>query len=140
MPHTTQTYLDYLSLIQQKGISFETPASQSIDLGGGEHLDILGPVKQYEDLNNSSVVFRLVSGQISFLLAGDMEQEAEADLAAAKDLKSTILKVGHHGSSTSSSAAFLAEVKPSAAVISVGEGNSYALVLMSIARICVGLL
>ena len=90
------------------------------------HLDILGPVKQYEDLNNTSVVARLVSGQISFLLAGDMEQEAEADLAAANDLKSTILKVGHHhGSSTSSGAAFLAEVKPSTAVISVGEGNSY---------------
>lgn len=123
--HTTQTYIDYLSLIRQKNIPFETPSGQSIGLGEGARLDVLGPVREYEDLNNSSVVTRLVVGQVSFLLTGDMQQDAEADLVAVKDLKSTILKVGHHGSSTSTSAAFLAEVNPEAAVISVGEGNSY---------------
>lgn len=124
-PHTSQTYMNYLSLIQQKGIQFEGPNGQHIELGVGTSLEILGPVKVYDDLNNNSVVAKLTCGSVSFLLTGDMEETAELDLVAAKDLKATVLKVGHHGSSTSTSDAFLAEVSPSAAVISVGEGNSY---------------
>lgn len=66
------------------------------------------------------------AGDRSFLFTGDMEKKAEKDLiAAGADLSADVLKVGHHGASTSSTADFLAEVDPVCSVISVGEGNSY---------------
>jgi len=125
VPHSSQIYLDYLTLIEQQGIAFEQPDNQSIDLGGDVRLEILGPVKQYRDLNNSSVVARLVAGKTSVLFTGDMEQAAETDLLDRWDLQATILKVGHHGSDTSSGSEFLQEVDPELAVISVGAQNSY---------------
>ncbi len=125
VPHTSQIYLDYLTLIEQQDIAFEQPDKQSIDLGGEVRLEILGPVKQYRDLNNSSVVARLVAGKTSVLFTGDMEQAAETDLLARWDLQATILKVGHHGSDTSTGSEFLREVAPELAVISVGAKNSY---------------
>jgi competence protein ComEC len=78
------------------------------------------------DANNNSVVVRLVVGQVSFLLAGDIEEAAEGVLVASgQELTSTVLKVPHHGSSTSSSAAFLKAVNPELVVISVGADNRF---------------
>jgi competence protein ComEC len=78
------------------------------------------------DSNNNSLVLRLSYGEISFLLTGDIEEEAERYLArAARSLQSDVLKVGHHGSNSSTTAAFLRAVKPRWAVISAGEGNQY---------------
>ena len=95
-------------------------------LGDGVTLTILGPVADYDDLNLTSVVCRVDAGDRSFLFTGDMEKKAENDLiAAGADLSADVLKVGHHGASTSSTADFLAEVDPVCSVISVGEGNSY---------------
>lgn len=89
-------------------------------------LTILGPVADYDDLNLTSVVCRVDASDRSFLFTGDMEKKAENDLiAAGADLSADVLKVGHHGASTSSTADFLAEVDPVCSVISVGEGNSY---------------
>lgn len=122
--HTTQTYINYLTVVDQKDIPFDVPSGQVIDLGGAR-LEILGPVRSYSDLNNSSVVAKLTHGSISFLFTGDMEADAESDLIAKRDVAATILKAGHHGSSTSSSAAFLAKVKPKVAVMSLGAGNTY---------------
>ena len=93
---------------------------------GEATVTVLGPLKDYEDPNNTSIVLRIVYGQTSFLFTGDMESVAEGDLLdAGVALKSTLLKVGHHGSSSSTSYRFLREVAPSYAVISVGKGNSY---------------
>lgn len=79
-----------------------------------------------DDLNNNSVVLRLVYGQVSFLFTGDAQQDAEARMIAdGFPLKADILKVGHHGSHTSSSEAFLAQVKPVVAIYSAGAGNTY---------------
>ena len=89
-------------------------------------LTILGPVAEYDDLNLTSVVCRVDAGDRSFLFTGDMEKQAEQDLIrAGADLSTDVLKVGHHGANTSSTAAFLEEVNPVCSVISVGEGNSY---------------
>lgn len=89
-------------------------------------MTILGPLKEYEDQNNMFIVLRVVYGETSFLFAGDIKWEAEHDLINAEyDLKSTVLKVAHHGSETSTSYVFLQEVMPQYAVISVGEGNAY---------------
>jgi competence protein ComEC len=80
------------------------------------------------DSNNSSIVLRLDYGQTSLLLAGDAQQEAEAEmLTAGLPLGADVLKVGHHGSNGSSSAQFLQTVAPRTAVIQVGAGNTYGL-------------
>ena len=87
---------------------------------------MLAPVQSYDDNNNNSIVLRLDYGDNSFLFTGDAESQAEADiLASGADVEADVLKVGHHGSSTSTSDEFLAAVSPEYAVISCGEGNSY---------------
>ena len=78
------------------------------------------------DDNNNAIVLRLDYGETSFLLTGDAEVEAEeAMLAAGLPLRADVLKIGHHGSNGSSSAAFLAAVQPQLAVIQVGADNSF---------------
>lgn len=79
------------------------------------------------DINNTSVVLKLTYGNCGALLEGDAQQEAEASMLAQQSslLPSPILKVSHHGSSTSSTLPFLAAVRPKAAIISVGAGNPY---------------
>lgn len=86
-------------------------------------LAILTGNEEWKDLNNYSVVTRLDCGEIEFLFMGDAEKEVEEILTG--DISAEILKVGHHGSASSSSAEFLARVNPEVAVISVGEGNRY---------------
>ena len=90
-------------------------------------MTILGPLAEYEETNNTSLVLRVDFDETAFLFTGDMERIAEADLLeySAGELWATVLKVGHHGSSTSSSYPFLREVLPTYAVISCGTGNSY---------------
>lgn len=109
-------------------------AGDSIDLGKGARLEILGPQEKAHylpdgksDANNDSIVARLVYKEFSMLFTGDMEkiEEEEVLLSQRNKLKATVLKVGHHGSVTSSTSAFLREVRPKAAVISVGLGNEY---------------
>lgn len=93
---------------------------------GEAAVTVLGPQKEYTDTNNTSIVLRVDFGETSFLFTGDAERVAEADmLEAGCDLKADVLKVGHHGSSTSTSYPFLREVMPEYAVISTGENNDY---------------
>ncbi|MGQ9765966.1 MAG: ComEC/Rec2 family competence protein [Anaerolineae bacterium] len=78
------------------------------------------------DDNNNAIVLRLDFGRFSVLLTGDAEREAEeALIAAGLPLHADVLKVGHHGSNGSTSAAFIAAVQPRLAVISVGQGNPF---------------
>ena len=78
------------------------------------------------DTNNNSVVLRLVWDEVSFLLTGDIYEEAEREiLYRGYKLDSTVLKVAHHGSDTSTSSHFLAAVDPQVAVISVGKDNPF---------------
>lgn len=93
---------------------------------GEMNIEVIAPLKIYEESNNNSIVLRAVYGDISFLFTGDCEYEAEKDiLASGKNIKSTILKVAHHGSKTSTSEEFLNSVSPEIAVISVGDKNKY---------------
>lgn len=67
-------------------------------------MTVLGPRRDYDDTNNTSIVLRVDFGETSFLFTGDMERDAEADLLSdGCDVSCTVLKVGHHGSSTSTS-------------------------------------
>ena len=80
----------------------------------------------WDDVNNYSAVIRLSYGETSFLFTGDAEADSEElILDAGYDLSADVLKVGHHGSSTSTSEPFLAAVDPRWAVISCGKDNSY---------------
>ncbi len=126
--HTTKTFEKYLTLIDEKDITFtEGRAGMRRELGGGAALEILHPVSpSSRHLNNASIVARLTFGETAFLFAGDAEEEAEAEmLQHSAKLKSNVLKVGHHGSQTSSNKEFLQAVGPEVAVIMCGAGNSY---------------
>ena len=106
----------------------EAQRGHRIALGDGVVLDVLhpGPVTIEGETNNNSLVLRLSYGEIVFLLTGDVETPIEsALLARGAPLDATVLKVGHHGSATSTSPPFLAAVSPSLAVISVGEDNRF---------------
>lgn len=121
-------YEDTLDIIEEKGIAaFFTMQGQKFELCEGTSLEILGPVSDdFDNLNDFSVVAKLVSGNYSFLFTGDMENAAEKDLMDYWiNVSADILKVAHHGSSTSTSYAFLKRIAPTYAVISVGEDNSY---------------
>ncbi len=124
---TTKTYTDLLEAIVQNDVELiVSEVGLSFEVGDGK-LTILGPVKNnYSDLNNFSIVTRLVFGETSFLFMGDAEEKAENDiLDSGANLSADLLKVGHHGSKYSTSQSFLKAVSPDTAVIQVGIGNKY---------------
>ena len=125
---TTKTYENFLLSVQRKGLKI-TAAKQGTTLFSGEDYkaECFAPCSDnYESLNNYSVTVKLSYGIHSFLLTGDTERISEGEmLKNGYNLKSDVLKVAHHGSSTSTSKAFLNAVSPDFAVISCGEGNSY---------------
>ena len=126
--HTTITYEDYLDIIDEKDIIFtEGRAGMIRDLGGGAEMKIVHPVyPSSAHLNNASIVARVTFEQFSILFTGDAESEAEIEMLDRDyTLKSTILKVGHHGSRTSTTQPFLDAVSPEAAVIMCGRDNQY---------------
>ena len=106
-------------------------AAYRINLDPGVTLEVLNPPidpigGSWQERNNNGLVLRLVYGQVSFLLAADIEGLAEAYLLGqGATLDSVVLKVGHHGSSTSTTAPFLRAVSPTVAVISTGESNRF---------------
>jgi len=128
---TTALYRQYLSLIKKKNIPFTvvTPGTEMI-ITNDIKLKFLAPDKVSladAEMNNSSVVAKLIYNKFSMLLTGDAEKESEELMlkSYAGELKSNILKAGHHGSNTSSSSAFLKAVGPEAAIISLGANNDY---------------
>jgi competence protein ComEC len=101
----------------------------TVDLGGGARLDVIGPdpaMATDPELNNTGVVLRLSLGSVSFLLTADIEAKAERELIAdGVNVHATVLKVGHHGSRTSSTPEFLAAVQPQVAAVSTGKDNQF---------------
>ncbi len=123
----TKTFEDVLKAIDAKKMSITKPAvGTTYTLGLGE-FTILSPNKGYGDnLNNYSVGIRFVYGKNSLVMCGDAETTAEKDIINnGLELKSDVLKLGHHGSSSSSSDVFLDAVNPTYAVILCETGNSY---------------
>jgi len=128
---TTALYRQYLSLVNKKNIPFTvvTPGTEII-ITNEVKLKIFAPDKSLlsdPEVNNSSIVAKLIYNQFSMLLAGDAEKESEALMlkAYANELRSTVLKAGHHGSNTSSMPEFLKGVGAEAAIISLGANNDY---------------
>jgi competence protein ComEC len=130
LDYESPLYEEWLRLVKGKDIKRTlAQTGQQIDLGDGVIVNVLSPgisplTGTGSDINNNSVVLRLSTGPVSFLLTGDIEQEAEFELIAQRaDLSSTVLKVGHSGSNTSTTPEFLAAANPRVAVISVGENR-----------------
>jgi competence protein ComEC len=125
-------YEEWLNSIEEKDIeSTIAQAGQEIELGDGVVIKVLNPQASLltgteSDIDNNGVVLRLTMGEINFLLTADIGWEAEFELISrGTELASTVLKVSHHGSDTSTTPEFLASANPQVAVISVGEDNPY---------------
>lgn len=123
----TQTYNNVMNELHYKSMSPITPSAGDILKVGEASATVLGPVKAYDDTNNSSIVIKLVYGSNTFLFTGDCKKEAEEDMVSSYGtlLKSDVYKAGHHGSSTSTSDEFLSAISPSYCVISCGADNPY---------------
>jgi len=123
--HNTATFEDVLIAIQDKGLKINT-AKAGVNILSLDNLsiDIIAPVnEEYSNLNDYSAVIKVTYGENSFLFMGDAETLSENEITA--DVKADVLKVGHHGSSTSTSREFLSKVKPTYAIVLVGKDNSY---------------
>lgn len=126
--HTSKTFEDLLLTIKEKGLKVKTAkAGVTLDIDPAIQATILAPNSdEYESLNDYSAVLKVTYGNSSFLITGDAEETSEREmLTKGLDLKTDILRVGHHGSSSSTIQEFLDEVNPQYAVISVGTDNSY---------------
>lgn len=121
----SKAFTNFTKYLGEQGVDITIPENgQRFDLGQAT-FTVLRPREEY-DSNNSSLVLRVVHGSNSILLTGDAEAEEEkCILADGANLDSDVLKIGHHGSDTSTSDEFLTAVEPVYAVISVGKNNPY---------------
>lgn len=124
--YDSRAFSNFVKYLDEQNVSITIPeAGDTFSLGSAD-VEVLAPVRYSEDMNNNSIVLKVTFGNTSFLFTGDAEREEEQDiLEKGFDLESTVLKVGHHGSGTSTSYPFLREIMPKYAVISVGRNNSY---------------
>lgn len=125
---TTKIFEETLNAIDSKNLEITIPKPGEEFKLGKASITVLGPTKDTNDLNNMSIVLRLDYGKTSFLFTGDAEHPSEEDMLKvnkASAFKADVIKLGHHGSSTSSSDDFLSAVDPDYAVISCGKDNSY---------------
>lgn len=125
-------YGEWLKLVRERKIKKTiAQAGQQIDLGDGAVMHVLNPPVPHltdtgSDIDNNGVVLRLSLGRASFLFTADIRKEAElAFVGDRADLRSTVLKVAHHGSNTSTTPQFLSVVNPQAAVISMSANNKF---------------
>jgi beta-lactamase superfamily II metal-dependent hydrolase len=125
-PHTTSVYENFLDAIASaKAEYIEVKRGDTITLSSLV-FNVLNPVITTGDINNNSIVLMLVYGKVILLFMGDAQTDAEVSMLASGLIpKVDILKVGHHGSRTASSPAFLAVAKPTIAIYSAGIGNDY---------------
>lgn len=118
----TKTYEDVLNAVQNSNLKITAPQIGDTFYLGGAKCEVMNVDNEAEDLNETSIVIELTYGDKKFLFTGDTEttKEKERDW---NDID--VLKVAHHGSSTSTSAEFLNQAKPEFAIISCGINNDY---------------
>lgn len=122
---TTKTFEEVLDALEEKRMTLDIPkVNDTFQLGDATVKVLYVGTEEESDLNDTSIVLKVTYQNISFLLTGDASTKVE-DQIDKSELPSTVLKVGHHGSSTATNEAFLEEVNPSYAIISVGKNNQY---------------
>lgn len=125
---TTKTFRDFVSSVKASGAKrIQAKVGVKIDIPGINARFIAPNKDTYDDLNTYSAVLNLTYGKTSFLFTGDAEKESEEEILIQNmvQLKADVLKIGHHGSSSSTSTTFLMAVAPQYAVISCGVNNDY---------------
>lgn len=126
IPHTSQTYLNYLTYIDENDIRFNVPkVGNKIGIDPVLDITVVNSGQTGDSLNDSSISLLVKYDNFTYLATGDAEAAAERRMVNSFDLSADVLKAGHHGSSTSSNDFFLQSVKPSSVILSYGEGNSY---------------
>lgn len=121
----TLTYEQMLKSLKNKNVNAKLAKAGENLVFDDFKIEVLGPISQGDSLNNNSIVLRVVYGGVSFLLTGDAEKTEENEiLESGRNVKSDVLKVGHHGSNSSTSPKFLASVSPKYAVIPVSPDKS----------------
>lgn len=127
--YASSVYDDFMYYVDQQGLEVILPVPSAAFTLGAAEITVLGPVESYAETNDTSIVLRVDYGDTAFLFTGDMETSAENDMldywSSRMDWNVDVLKVGHHGSDTSSSYRFVYETDPEYAIISVGADNSY---------------
>ena len=124
--YSSRVFENFVKYLGEQGLEITVPSHGDTFRLGGAEVTVVGPIETSDEPNNTSIVLRVEYGDTSFLFTGDAEREEESDiLEMGYELSATVLKVGHHGSETSSSYPFLREIMPAYAVISCGTGNSY---------------
>ena len=121
---TTRTFEEVLDALEEKNIAFETPEEDENLTFSDTVFKVLHVGKDKRNLNDTSIVLKLTYKNTSYLFMGDATSSVEKDILD-KDIKSDVLKVGHHGSQYSSTISFLKKVSPKYAIIEVGKNNSY---------------
>lgn len=125
----TNTFEGMAEALSRKNIKIKIlkANNKTIDLGENTLVEVFSPnLDSYDNLNNYSPIIKIYYGNNSFLFTGDAEENVEAEVISKSfNLKSDILKIGHHGSSTSTSKDFLEKINPKITIISVGKNNSY---------------
>jgi len=124
---TTKTYENMVKALKSKNLKINVPkVGEELSIGKAS-LTFLAPNNsKYEDMNNYSVVIKLKYGNNSFIFMGDAEDVSEKEILGKQlDIRADVLKVGHHGSHSSTTQAFLDQVNPKYAVISCEKGNDY---------------
>lgn len=121
---TTKTFEDVLDALEEKSVPFQTPKVDETFNLADTTITTLSVTADEKNLNDTSIVLKVKHGTNTFLLMGDASTKIEKTLLD-KNIESDVLKVGHHGSRYSTSAAFLNKVNPQYAVISVGKNNTY---------------
>lgn len=121
---TTKTFEDVLDALEEKNIIFQTPKVNQEFNFQDTKLTTLSITQDEKNLNDTSIVLKAKHGTNTFLFMGDASTKIEKNLLN-ENIKSDVLKVGHHGSRYSTSLSFLKKVSPEYAVISVGENNTY---------------
>ncbi|MGU8749845.1 ComEC/Rec2 family competence protein [Clostridium perfringens] len=127
--HTTKTYENLVKAVKDEGLKTkELKGGMVIDLGEGAKFEVFTPQKsEYEELNDYSPIMKLSFGDTSYLFTGDAEKLAEEEALAKykTSLDSDVIKFGHHGSSSSSSNAFIEAISPKYGIISCAKDNKY---------------
>ena len=120
----SKTFINLLNTIKDKGLKINTAkADVSIIDSDKLKVNLIAPTKEYSDSNNNSAVVKITYINRCFLFMGDAEAESEKNIT--DDVKCDVVKIGHHGSDTSSSDTFVKKTKAKYAIISVGKGNVY---------------
>ena len=124
--YDTRAFENFTRYLNEHNKEITIPKAGDSFMLGSATVEILAPLRDYNDVNNNSIVLKITYGETSFLFKGDAERESELDMVESGiDLSVDVLKVSHHGSDTSTTYPFLRAVMPEIAVISSGVDNQY---------------